>query len=85
MTGSTHDRREHGSRGIVPGEPGLAHTGTIVDDQSGNIVVAHSSLKVRFEKFKNNKLAKAEGNLKTKKKMDPAFFHKQKLCAQLTK
>merc|ERR1719206_1226433 len=41
VTGSTNDRGEHGPGGIVSGESGFAHTGSVVDDQSGNIFVSH--------------------------------------------
>ena len=41
MSWSSDDGGEDGSWSIVPGEPGLAHAGPIVDDQSCNIVVTH--------------------------------------------
>ena len=41
MSWSSDDGREDGSWSIVSGEPGLAHAGPIVDDQSCNIVVTH--------------------------------------------
>jgi hypothetical protein len=41
VTGSSYDGWEDGSWGIVSGETGLAHTGAIVYDQSGNILVTH--------------------------------------------
>ena len=41
VTGSSYDGWEDSSWGIVSGETGLAHTGAIVYDQSGNILVTH--------------------------------------------
>jgi len=41
MTGTTDDGRKDGTRSIVSSEAGLAHAGSIVADQSGNLVVAH--------------------------------------------
>jgi hypothetical protein len=41
MSGAAHDRWEHGTGGVVTGETGLAHTGTIVYDQCGNFFVTH--------------------------------------------
>jgi len=41
MPGATDDGREDGTGSVVSGETGLAHTGSIVYDQSGNIVVTH--------------------------------------------
>jgi hypothetical protein len=35
------DGREDGTRGVVTGEPGLAHTGPIVHHESGNFFVRH--------------------------------------------
>lgn len=42
MTGASDDWWKDGSGGIVPSEASLAHTGSIVDNQSGNLFVAHS-------------------------------------------
>merc|ERR1719283_382176 len=40
--GSAHDRGEDGARSVITGEPGLAHAGSIVDNQRGAfLVVAH--------------------------------------------
>lgn len=39
MSGAPHDGREDGTGRIVPGETGLAHTGTIVNDERGDIVI----------------------------------------------
>merc|ERR1712083_1116002 len=41
MTGTSHDGGEHSSRSVVSGEPGLAHAGPVVHDQSCNLVVTH--------------------------------------------
>jgi len=41
MTWTSDDGREDGTRRVVTGEPGLAHAGAVVTDQSGNLVVAH--------------------------------------------
>jgi hypothetical protein len=41
MPGSADDGREHGSGGVISGEPGFAHAGAIVDNQRGNFVVTH--------------------------------------------
>jgi hypothetical protein len=43
MTGATYDGREDSSGSVVPSESGLAHTGSVVNNQSGNIVVTHSA------------------------------------------
>uniref|UniRef100_A0A8W7PLU9 Uncharacterized protein n=1 Tax=Anopheles coluzzii TaxID=1518534 RepID=A0A8W7PLU9_ANOCL len=47
VTWTSDNRREHGTRRIVPGEPGLAHTGSIVHDQRCNLFVTHVSLHYR--------------------------------------
>lgn len=39
MSGATHDGWEDSAGGIVPGKTGLAHTGTIVNNKRGNIVI----------------------------------------------
>ena len=41
MSWSSDDGREDGSWSIVPGETGFTHAGSIVYDQSCNIVVTH--------------------------------------------
>merc|ERR1719173_297793 len=41
VPGPAHDGGEHSPGGIVSGEPGLAHAGAIVNDQSGNVLVTH--------------------------------------------
>ena len=53
MTGASNDGWEDGSWGIVSGEPSFAHTGTIVDNQSGNVFVAHVCCLELFPKIKN--------------------------------
>lgn len=39
MTWTADDRREHGPWCVVSGEAGFAHSGAIVYDESGNIVI----------------------------------------------
>ncbi len=41
VPGTPHDGGEDCPGGVVPGESGLAHARTIVDHQSGNVLVAH--------------------------------------------
>ena len=41
VTGTSHDGGEHGPGGVVPSEAGLAHTGAIVTDKSGHVLVTH--------------------------------------------
>lgn len=49
VSGSADDGREDSSRGVVPGESRLAHSGAVVHNQSSNIVVTHV-LSVLFNK-----------------------------------
>jgi hypothetical protein len=44
MPWASNNGGEHGPRGVIPGESGLAHTGSIVNNQSGNFVVTHFEL-----------------------------------------
>jgi len=44
MAGTSDDGGENGPRGVISGETGFAHTGAIVDNQSGNLVVTHVDL-----------------------------------------
>jgi len=44
MARTADDRWEDGSWRVVTGEATLAHSGSIVNDQSGNIFVAHFEL-----------------------------------------
>jgi len=44
MTGTSDDGREDGARSVVTGKSGFAHTGAVVNNQSGNIVVTHDDL-----------------------------------------
>lgn len=44
MTGSPNNRWKHGTRGVITGETGLAHAGAVIDDQCGNVFVAHFSI-----------------------------------------
>jgi len=39
MAGSADDGREDSARSIITGETGLAHTGAIVNDESGNFLL----------------------------------------------
>ena len=41
MAGAADDGGEDGPGGVVSGEPGLAHAGAVVNDQSSNVVVTH--------------------------------------------
>jgi hypothetical protein len=41
MSWSTYDGWENGSWGIVSGESGFAHTGTVVNNESCNIIISH--------------------------------------------
>lgn len=41
MTRASNDGWEDGPGSVVPSEASLAHTGSIVDNQSGNLFVAH--------------------------------------------
>lgn len=51
---------EDGTRGVISGETGFAHTGSVVNDQSGNIVVTHD------ERFKSGGRENQERNCKKK-------------------
>jgi len=44
MSGPANNGWEDGSWGIVSGETGFAHTGTIIHNKSGNFVVTHICL-----------------------------------------
>jgi hypothetical protein len=41
MTGTSNNGGKDGPGGIVSGKTGLAHTGAIVNNKSGNFVVTH--------------------------------------------
>lgn len=41
MTRAAHDRGEDGTRRVITGETGFAHTGSIVNDECGNFFVTH--------------------------------------------
>ncbi len=41
MPGTADDGGEDGPGGVVAGEPGLAHAGAVVHDQSGDVLVTH--------------------------------------------
>jgi len=63
MTGSPNDRWEHGTRGVITGETGLAHAGSIVNDQRSNFFVAHdSTLLFSVSKSQNQQKEFEEGN-----------------------
>lgn len=44
MSGSADNGGEDGSWGVISGEAGLAHAGTIIHNKSGNFVVTHVCL-----------------------------------------
>jgi hypothetical protein len=44
MTGTSNNGGEDSPGGVVSGETGLAHTGAIVNNKSGNFVVTHFGL-----------------------------------------
>mmetsp|Transcript_2413 Transcript_2413/g.4396 ORF Transcript_2413/g.4396 Transcript_2413/m.4396 type:complete len:284 (+) Transcript_2413:442-1293(+) len=44
VTWTTHNRWEDGARSVITGETGLAHTGSVVDDQSLNFFFSHDEL-----------------------------------------
>lgn len=70
MTGSTNDRWENGPGCIIAGKAGLAHTGAVVDNQSGNLVVRHRSKTVASELQKIEKLYIAKRRTNTIKYRD---------------
>ena len=41
MPGASNDGREDSPGSVITGKPSLAHTGAIVNDKSGNILVTH--------------------------------------------
>jgi len=41
MARAAYDGGEDGAGSVISGESGLAHTGSVVNDQSGNIIVTH--------------------------------------------
>jgi hypothetical protein len=41
MAWATNDGREDSAWCIITSETGLAHTGTVVNDKSGNIILRH--------------------------------------------
>jgi hypothetical protein len=41
VAGSADDGREDGAGSVVSGESGFAHSGSVVDDKSGGILVTH--------------------------------------------
>ena len=49
MLRAPDDGREHGARGVVPGEAGLAHAGPVVDDERLDFFFGHDELEVKVE------------------------------------
>merc|ERR1712051_1046249 len=45
VAGAAHDGREDGAGSVVTGEPGLAHAGAVVHNQSSDILVTHFDFK----------------------------------------
>jgi len=41
VAGATYDRREDSARGVITGETGLAHTGTVVDHEGRDFIITH--------------------------------------------
>ena len=41
MPGASNNGGEDGPGGVITGETGLAHSGAIVNDKSGNVFVTH--------------------------------------------
>merc|ERR1711976_1115911 len=52
MPRPSDDGGEHGPGGVISGEPGLAHTGAVVNDQSGNFIVTHFAVCIWFSVIK---------------------------------
>merc|ERR1711988_379839 len=48
VLGTAHDGREDTSGGVISGEPGLAHSGPVVNDKSLNFFVTHLGLEQRL-------------------------------------
>lgn len=48
MPGAANDGWEDGSWGVVSCETGLAHTGSVVNDQCGYVIVTHFDWLVVF-------------------------------------
>lgn len=46
ILGSAHNRWERGSGGVVAGEAGLAHAGTVVNNHWGSLLIAHLPIKL---------------------------------------
>jgi len=69
MTGTANNRREHGTRCVISGETGFAHTGSIVHYQCGYFFVTHFRIFLGFVKTvtfenKNNSLVTTLDNKK---------------------
>merc|ERR1712079_499262 len=47
VAGTAHDGGEDSAGSVISGEPGLAHAGAIVNDQSGGVLVTHGGVSVR--------------------------------------
>ena len=54
MSWSADDWWKHRSWSVVAGESGLAHTRTIVDNKSSNVVVTHFDLFIDLGESPNN-------------------------------
>ena len=75
MPGATDDGREHGTRSIISSEAGLAHTGTIVHDQSLHVTVRHLGEKEERERkrekskevVESSRVERAESGMKNER------------------
>merc|ERR1712110_109599 len=61
MPGPSNDGGEHSPGGVISGEPGLAHTGAVVNDQSGNFIVTHFAVCIKFSVIKELRCCSLEG------------------------
>lgn len=52
MSWASNDRWKHSSWRIVSGKAGLAHSGTIINDQRSNVVVTHFGKILLYNKYK---------------------------------
>jgi hypothetical protein len=57
VAGTSHDGGEHGTRSIISSESGLAHSGSIVDNEGLNVglLVRHLEVLCLIEKSKQIK------------------------------
>ena len=56
VPGATDDGREHGTRSIISSEAGLAHTRTIVHNQSLHVTVRHSREREKREEREKSRV-----------------------------